>query len=123
MNNIGHNIRRLREQNGYTQDYMAAELDITQATYARIESEEIKLSTDRLQKIADILKTDIYKLFDSNKITIKNQTFNEGVYGNGYIENLHVESKEAYKKLIEAQEKEIEYLKKQIDFLHSLLTK
>jgi ribosome-binding protein aMBF1 (putative translation factor) len=48
MNNVGSNIKRLREQNGYTQDYMAPELDIVQATYARIESGEIKVSTDRL---------------------------------------------------------------------------
>jgi transcriptional regulator with XRE-family HTH domain len=90
---------------------VAEKLDITQATYARIENGEIKLSTDRLQKITNILKTDVYNLFDSNKITIHSQTNHEGAYGNGYIENLHVENKEAYKKLIEMQEKQIEFLR------------
>jgi transcriptional regulator with XRE-family HTH domain len=52
MNNIGFNIKRLRDQKGYSQEFMASQLDITQASYARIESQKIKLSIDRLQKIA-----------------------------------------------------------------------
>jgi hypothetical protein len=71
----------------------------------------------------------VYNLFDSNKVTI-NDLNHGGAYGNGYIENLHVENKETYKKLIESQEKQIESLKKQIErpekqleFLRSLLVK
>jgi hypothetical protein len=42
-----------------------------------------------LQKIADILETDISAFLDHSKLTIQNQTNHEGAYGNGYIENLN----------------------------------
>ena len=123
MNNIVSNIKRIREQKGYTQDNMAVELGITQATYARIESEQIGLSLDRLQKIANFLDTDISFLLDSSKITIQNQTNNEGAYGNGYIENLYIENKETVKKLNQTLESENQHLKKEIEFLRSLIKK
>jgi len=84
MNNVGFNIKRVREQKGYSQEFMASRLNISQASYARLESQEIKLSVERLQQIADILETNISSFFDSSKLTIQNQTNNEGAYGNGF---------------------------------------
>ena len=121
MNNSGFNIKRLRNQKGYSQEFMASRLNISQASYARIESQEIKLSVDRLQQIADILETDISAFFDSSKLTIQNQTNNEGAYGNGYIENLYIENKETLKKLIQTLEDEIVHLKKEIGFLQAII--
>jgi len=90
MNNIGFNIKRIRDQKGYSQEFIASRLNISQATYARMENQEIKISIDRLQKIADVLETDISTFLESSKVTIQNQTNNEGAYGNGYVENLHI---------------------------------
>ena len=94
MKECAAKIKRIREQKGYTQDYMAVELGISQASYARIESEESKLTVDRLLEISAILETDIATFLDSTKITIQNQTYNKEAYGNGYVENLHIENKE-----------------------------
>jgi len=121
MNSIGFNIKRIREQKGYSQEFMASQLNISQPSYARIESQEIKLSIERLQKIATILETDILTFLDSSKINIQNQTNEEGAYGNGYVENLHVENKETLKKLIQTMENENQYLKTEIEFLHSII--
>jgi len=121
MNNIGFNIKRIRDQKGYSQEFMASRLNITQASYARMESQEIKLTVDRLQQIADILETDISALLDSSKLTIQNQTNHEGAYGNGYVQILHVENKEALNKLIQTLEKENGHLKTEIEFLRSIV--
>ena len=121
MNNIASNIRRIRDQKGISQEYMATQLDMTQPNYSRIESEESKLTIDRLQDIAQILETDIDTLLDSSKITIQNQTNNKGSYGNGYVENLHIENKETTKKLIQTLENENKHLKKEIEFLRSIV--
>lgn len=48
-------IRRYRNEICYTQEYMATRLGITQSTYQRIESGEIKISMDRLLEISGIL--------------------------------------------------------------------
>jgi len=121
MNSIVTNIKRVREQKGYSQYFMASQLDISQASYARIENHEIKLSIERLQKIADILETDIFSLLESSKLNIQSQTNTDGAYGNGYVENLYVENKETLKKLIQTLENENQYLKTEIEFLHSII--
>ena len=121
MNKIVSNIIRIRKQKGYTQDYMVSHLGIEQLSYARMESEETELTTDRLLKIADILETDVTTLLDSSKNTIQNQTNNEGVYGNCYVENLHIENKETIKKFIQILENENQHLKKEIEFLRSII--
>jgi len=100
---------------------MASRLNISQASYARLESQEIKLSIERLQQIADILESNISSFFDSSKLTIQNQTNNEGAYGNGYVENLYIENKETLKKFIQSLEDEIEHMKKEIEFLQAII--
>ena len=121
MNNIVSNIRRVREQKGYSQEYMASMLNMEQATYSRIESQGIKLNLDRFQEIADILETDITDLLDTSRLNIQNQTNNDGSYGNGYIENLYIENKETTQKLIQTLENENGHLKKEIEFLRSMI--
>ena len=74
-----------------------------------MESEETKLSIYRLLKIAEILKTDMTEFFGESTLIILNQTNNDGAYGNGYVQNLHVENKEIYEKLILAQKEEISF--------------
>ena len=121
MNNLGFNIKRIRDQKGYSQEFMASKLNISQASYARMESQEIKVSVDRLQKIADILETDVSVFLDSAKLTIQNQTNNEGAYGNGYIGNLYIENKETLKQLIQTLKNENDHLKGEVKFLRSII--
>ena len=124
MNNIASNIKRIREEKGYSQEYMATQLNTTQATYARMESQKTKLKIDWLQSIADILDTDVSSFLDSSKLTIHNQTYNEGAYGNAcYVENLHLENKESTKKIIQTLEDKVQHLKKENEFLRSMLEK
>ena len=122
MNNISLNIRKLREKRGFTQEYMAAKLDVAQASYARMENGETKITIERLGKIAELLETDISELFDSSKVTIQNQNV-EGTYSNGYVENLHIENKEMHEKLIEQYEQRLKDKDEQIALLKKMLEK
>lgn len=121
MNNIGINIRRIREQKGFSQEYLADMLDISQASYARLESEETKITVERLFKIAEVLETEITDFFNVTKVGVQTQNNYEGSYGNGYIQNLTIENKEATAKLIESYELRIKEKDEQIAFLKSLL--
>ena len=40
MNNVNFNIKRVRDQKGYSQEFMASQLNISQASYARMENQE-----------------------------------------------------------------------------------
>ena len=128
MNKIVSNVRRIREQKGYSQEYMAIKLGIKQPSYARIENQQASLSIEQLQKIADILETDISAFLDASKISIQNQTNNNDACG--YVENLHIENKETTKKLIQTLEDHIQllkdenlHLKGEIEFLRAMHSK
>lgn len=68
-NVVGKKIKKLRELRNYTQSYMAAELDITQQGYSKIEKEG-RLTVDHLFKISTILDVDMSYIlnFDENNI-------------------------------------------------------
>ncbi|WP_322970456.1 helix-turn-helix transcriptional regulator [Faecalibacter sp. LW9] len=117
MSKIGFNIRKIRESKGFSQDYMASVLNISQASYARLENEDTKVTVDRLYKIAEILDTNIIDFFDADRMVIQNQTNNEGAFGNGYVENLNVGNKNVYEQLLKSKDEQIELLTKMIDKL------
>lgn len=106
MDNIGFNIRKIREQKGFSQEYMANILNISQASYARMENEETKITVERLQKIAEILETSIVDFFNNDRYIIHNQNYDSS-YGNAYVHNLTIENKEATEKLIASYEERI----------------
>ncbi|MFV0531840.1 MAG: helix-turn-helix domain-containing protein [Flavobacteriales bacterium] len=113
---LGKNIKKYRELKGYSQEYMAHELDITQANYAKMENNSIKITVDRLLKIALLLETDIAELLEMKKQTIYNQSDNQTANAFGSVQNLYQENKEVYEKLIQAKDEQITLLKEQIDF-------
>ncbi|WP_291116764.1 helix-turn-helix domain-containing protein [Flavobacterium sp. UBA6135] len=55
-------IRKIRNENSLSQEFMANELEISQSQYGKIENGKVTLSFERLQKIATILKVDITTL-------------------------------------------------------------
>ena len=56
MKHVRERIRRYRLIRGYSQEYVAFRLGVSQSTFARLEGNNIKLSLDRLYKIAEILE-------------------------------------------------------------------
>jgi len=49
-------LKHARREKGYSQENVANELGISQASYANIESNEAKLSVERLIRISEILE-------------------------------------------------------------------
>lgn len=65
---IGNNIRRLREQAGFTQDYVATKLqlsgcDITRSAVAKIEVGQRHLYPDEIILLKEILKVKYEDIF------------------------------------------------------------
>ncbi len=48
MENILENIKTIRKQKGYSHEYIAHELDISQVAYSKLEKNETKLTVERL---------------------------------------------------------------------------
>ena len=113
--NVCTKIRKIRELKGYSQEYIAEKLGISQSAYCQIERDEKNMTIERIQTIAHILDIDPMELINFNEQTI----FNNCKVGNGvnngnyyaYSEN----ERKLYEKSIERLEKEIEFLKKTIE--------
>ena len=67
MKEVASNIRKVREFRNYTQDYLAAKLEISQNAYSKIELGYSKITLDRLFHIALILEVQVMELIYFNK--------------------------------------------------------
>ncbi|MGM0582771.1 MAG: helix-turn-helix domain-containing protein [Bacteroidota bacterium] len=56
-------IREKRMIKGFSQEYMAIQLDVTQKTYGKLENCNSPLSIQRLLQIAEILEIDLRSVF------------------------------------------------------------
>ena len=59
---IVSNIRKIREFRNYTQDYLAAKLQISQNAYSKIELGYSSVTLNRLIEIAEILEIELADL-------------------------------------------------------------
>ena len=59
---FGNAIRIQRVIKGYSQEYMASRLNISQNAYSKLEREETELSVKRIYEIAEILEVSVYQL-------------------------------------------------------------
>ncbi|GHT40354.1 hypothetical protein AGMMS49965_08490 [Bacteroidia bacterium] len=86
---IGTNIKQIRELKNLSQEHIAHELGVSQASYARIESGIVVPKIDRLQRIAEILEVDLSTLLSTtnNFQFIFNAAANQSGYINSQTNN------------------------------------
>jgi len=63
---IVSNIRKIREFRNYTQDYLAAKLQISQNAYSKIELGYSSITLNRLIGVAEILEVDLADIICPN---------------------------------------------------------
>jgi transcriptional regulator with XRE-family HTH domain len=112
---IGDNIRKIRELKGFSQEYMANHLGITQRAYSKVERQETKLCWDRITNISKILQIDTVDLvsFDDS-LLFKNCSQSGKIHNQN--NNFPIELKKQY-------EIQITHLKEEITFLRTELSK
>lgn len=62
MKDLALKIRKLREIHGYSQEYVAYEMGISQAAYSKKENGHTEFSLNCLQKLSSILNIDVVEL-------------------------------------------------------------
>ncbi len=92
-------LKILREVNDYTQDFVAEEiLGISQATYARLESNPARITAEQAQKLSDLYKVSIANLlseatpiitFQSKAISEIDNKGNINAYSNSSTNNFN----------------------------------
>ena len=114
MNKIGNKIRTIRENHGFSQDYIALKLGITQPSYARLEKADERISVIRLIEIAKILSTSVAELIEEKNSKIINLQNSENA--NAYnVDSIHT--------IVNADKEHIQTLKNEIEFLRKIISK
>lgn len=126
--NIGESIRKFRIEKDYSQQHMALELGMSVSNYSKIERNEIDLTINKVEKIANVLNVSLTKILnieDVNNVTAQTNNGLQSINTNNPIINHY--NKEVVDKLIHHQEIETVFLKSQIkekdDLIATLIKK
>lgn len=121
MKHLGVNIRKIRELRGYSQEFLAEKLKISQSAYARYEKDNSTISVKRLEQIAKELDVKVDELLTDNKNVVYNFKNNTISSVSHIIENLHTENIETLHSFINFLKEENISLKNKIELLEKKL--
>lgn len=115
-------MRILRESKGYSQEYVGSVLGIEQNTYSKLESGQIRLTIDRISKLAELYDVSPDLLISSELpiVNYNNGKFSKGIVNNENHASYH--SKELYEKMLSLKDLLIEEKEKQILILKERLS-
>ncbi len=107
---LSNNVRLLRESMGYSQDYVALQLNITQQAYSAVEKNPEKVTLQRLKQIAAILQVPLVTLLGEDEVVIQ-QNFNQAGGNAGTILKNIYTSSDALDRLVAELKDEILFLR------------
>jgi transcriptional regulator with XRE-family HTH domain len=118
---FGERIKALREANGFSQEFLAEQLGITQAAYSKIENNQVNLTADMVQKLAEIFKVNPGDILTNQAAVINlNSTIN-GQQGVSLNNNVNNYPKEFADKIINSKDEEIARLIQDKEQLKSII--
>ncbi|MCC9016184.1 helix-turn-helix domain-containing protein [Flavobacterium lipolyticum] len=115
---IGENVRKIRVIKGYSQQYMADLLEISQAAYSDMETGKTKISFEKLQKISLALNLDMNYIVNFHESKLFSSNLNNLMTNKEEINDLKThfaKERELYKEQINTLKGEISYLRNKLD--------
>ena len=110
---IGQKIRRIREYRDLSQDSVAMEMGMSPSGYSRIERDEVSITVDKLNRLAEILKVSLLDLVSPEESIIFNNygTAKDNSFStiNGALDIEKIE--QLYKDQINHLQQEVIYLR------------
>lgn len=101
---VGENIRKIRDLKGFSQDYLANKLGVSQTAIHNIEGNITKVTVEKLKKIADILEVTPEQILEFSDSKIFNTTFSDNASNNGnvvaYINENFEKERQLYERLL-----------------------
>ena len=105
-----------RELKGFSQDYVAKQLDVTQQAYSQMEKNPDSMTLKRLKDLCKILDVELIALLDEDNVYVQQNFHQQG--GNAatkmIISTGSDENKQLYERLLSEQKEEILFLREQI---------
>jgi transcriptional regulator with XRE-family HTH domain len=111
----GVKIRKLRDNLGYSQEYVAAKLGIAQNTYSKIETGQSPLTIERAKKLAELFEVEPDFFFSDQEIGVVNHN-NGNDYKLIFNPETYIDNqKELLELIIKDKDDQIAYLKEELE--------
>ncbi len=107
---ISDNIRLIREAQGFSQDYVAIKLEITQQAYSSIEKNPERATLSRLREIAVILQVPLVTLLGEDEVNLQ-QNFNQAGGNAATIFKNISSGSDVYERWIAELKEEVKFLR------------
>lgn len=107
-------LRKLRNEKGLSQEFIANQIGIGQSTYQKIEAGEVKITMVRLIQIAEILETPIENFLSDEQKQIANQQHSNDQDIHGIVINIPKKQIELMEKIISLKGQRIRELEEKI---------
>ena len=113
---LSEKIRSIRESRGYSQDYVARRLRVTQQAYSNMEKKPDHMALKRLVDLTEVLEVDLVSLLHMVEQHAANHRSNGDSHPfsalvNGHSSNGGVMQSELYQRLINILQEEINFLR------------
>jgi len=125
---IGNRIRQVCQQKGFSQEYIAGQIGLTQAGYRKIETDDVKLKVNTLLQLVTLFKVDVNELLYPPQQQLKtistkpiSQPSNES--GLALLTDSFAQERQLYKQLLQSHEQLLLCKEEQLMMQQRLLTR
>ena len=115
-------IKIMRETQGYSQEYVATKLNLSQQAYSNLEKNPDNVSIKRIKELAEILSVPLTSIIGEEDTYIQQNFQQQGGQASTVMNvqnNEHV--KEIYERYVKDLKEEIQQLRSQLEFMQGLV--
>lgn len=109
--NMSETIRIIRESKGYSQEFMASRLKITQQAYSKMEKQSESMTLNRLKDVAHILNVPFLTLLGEENMYFMQNINQQGGQAATKLILQNQDSSSDHNELIKSLQAEVEFLR------------
>ena len=115
-------IKIMRESQGYSQEYVATKLNLSQQAYSNLEKNPDNVSIKRMKELAEILSVPLTSIIGEEDTYIQQNFQQQGGQASTVMNVQNNEqAKEIYERYVKDLKEEIQQLRSQIEFMQDLI--
>lgn len=110
-------VRLIRESNGFSQEYVASKLDISQQAYSNIEKHPDNASVKRLRQLSQVFSVPVTSLIGETEQYIQQNFQQQGGQAATviHVQGIPEHERQLYERLIDELKSEIQLLRSLLD--------
>lgn len=110
-------VRLIRESNGFSQEYVASKLDISQQAYSNIEKHPDNASVKRLRQLSQVFSVPVTSLIGETEQYIQQNFQQQGGQAATviHVQGIPEHERQLYERLVDELKSEIQLLRSLLD--------